>query len=115
MLNASLGEWRVRASCFHETGNRNVDVVRSLRARDADGSRKAIQADIAWGDLVVKWLAEAEAKSTSEITSGRDSRSQRRSVRSKKKPALARRASVMGPYSPRESGQEAAGIRIPHH
>lgn len=55
---------------FHETvprrdligdNHRHVEVLRALRARDPEGTRRAIQADIAWGNLMIEWLAKTRA------------------------------------------------------
>jgi len=38
--------------------HKHVDVLRALRERDPEATRRAIQADIAWGNLMIDWLAE---------------------------------------------------------
>ncbi len=38
--------------------HRHEDVLTALKRRDGAAARKALQADIAWGDLMVEWLEE---------------------------------------------------------
>ena len=38
--------------------HKHVEVLRALRARDPEATRRAIQADIAWGDVMIEWLVE---------------------------------------------------------
>ncbi len=42
--------------------HKHVEVLRSLRARDPEATRAAIQADIAWGDIMIEWLRERREK-----------------------------------------------------
>ena len=38
--------------------HKHVEVLRALRERDPEATRRAIQADIAWGNLMIGWLAD---------------------------------------------------------
>ena len=38
--------------------HKHIEVLRALRARDPEATRRAIQADIAWGNLMIEWLAD---------------------------------------------------------
>jgi DNA-binding GntR family transcriptional regulator len=38
--------------------HRHEDVLTALRKRDGVAARKALQADIAWGQLMVDWLEQ---------------------------------------------------------
>lgn len=40
--------------------HRHEDVLIALKKRDGAGARKALQADIAWGNLMVQWLEQRE-------------------------------------------------------
>ncbi|MFB2551932.1 GntR family transcriptional regulator [Ensifer soli] len=42
--------------------HKHYDVLAALRARDGDGARAAIQADIGWGRLMVEWMEERSAR-----------------------------------------------------
>ncbi len=42
--------------------HRHEDVLIALKKRDAKGARKALQADIAWGQLMVDWLEQRAHK-----------------------------------------------------
>jgi DNA-binding GntR family transcriptional regulator len=45
---------------LHRDRHRHEDVLAALRKRDAARARKALQADIAWGQLMIDWLEERE-------------------------------------------------------
>jgi DNA-binding GntR family transcriptional regulator len=41
--------------------HRHEDVLTALKRHDAAGARKALQADIAWGKIMIDWLEQREA------------------------------------------------------
>jgi DNA-binding GntR family transcriptional regulator len=47
--------------------HRHEDVLIALKKRDAAGARKALQADIAWGQLMIDWLEQREAAEAARL------------------------------------------------
>ena len=44
--------------------HRHEDVLVALKKRDGPGARRALQADIAWGDLMIEWLEQQKDPKT---------------------------------------------------
>ncbi|MNF17526.1 hypothetical protein D3C80_2210820 [compost metagenome] len=40
--------------------HKHFEVLEALRNRDSDKARDAMQADIAWGELMIEWLEQKE-------------------------------------------------------
>ena len=41
--------------------HKHFEVLEGLRTRDSDKAKAALQADIAWGELMIEWLEQKES------------------------------------------------------